>query len=219
MNELARLVTFYLGPLGFDQSYRIVDREGNPWFVVMDIAAILEIKDYRHTIGTFPENWKSYVVCDVYSIHGTSAKSRARKTQKVLIINEAGLLRFITRSNKPIARQLQDKIFEEVLPAYRKHGINWAALPKVWNYRGQMLNYAEWRAKKEEWYFKRFPDADYDDFLRSLPRYPPEYPPKKQAPEDTTRPPEAPQEAKPAQDTEKGENPGIGPNPKNGETG
>jgi transcriptional regulator with XRE-family HTH domain len=32
-------------------------------------------------------------------------------------------------------------------------------------------------------------------------------------------PPEAPQEDKPAQDTEKGENPGIGPNPKNGETG
>jgi transcriptional regulator with XRE-family HTH domain len=39
------------------------------------------------------------------------------------------------------------------------------------------------------------------------------------APESATRPPEAPLEAKPAQDTEKGESPGIGPNPKNGETG
>jgi transcriptional regulator with XRE-family HTH domain len=39
------------------------------------------------------------------------------------------------------------------------------------------------------------------------------------APGGTTRPLEAPQEAKPAQDTEKGESPGIGPNPKNGETG
>jgi hypothetical protein len=31
-------------------------------------------------------------------------------------------------------------------------------------------------AKKEEAYFKRFPDKDYDDFLRTLPPYPPDYP-------------------------------------------
>jgi transcriptional regulator with XRE-family HTH domain len=41
----------------------------------------------------------------------------------------------------------------------------------------------------------------------------------KQAPGGTTQPVEDPQEAKPALDTEKGEGPGIGPNPKNGETG
>jgi transcriptional regulator with XRE-family HTH domain len=39
------------------------------------------------------------------------------------------------------------------------------------------------------------------------------------APGSATRPPEAPQDDKPAQGTEKGESPGIGPNPKNGETG
>jgi transcriptional regulator with XRE-family HTH domain len=39
------------------------------------------------------------------------------------------------------------------------------------------------------------------------------------APGGATRPPETPQEAKPAPDTEKGESPGIGPSPKNGETG
>jgi hypothetical protein len=87
-------------------------------------------------------------------------------------------MRLITRSDKPVARELQNKIFEEIFPAYRKHGLNWAALPPIWNYRGQMLNYPEWRAKKEEAYFKRFPDADYDDFLRSLPVCPPPVPKK-----------------------------------------
>jgi hypothetical protein len=36
-----------------------------------------------------------------------------------------------------------------------------------------MLNYAEFRAKKEEAYFKRFPDASLEDFLRTLPDIPP----------------------------------------------
>jgi hypothetical protein len=36
-----------------------------------------------------------------------------------------------------------------------------------------MLNYPEWRAKKEAAYFKRFPDASPDDFLRTLPDIPP----------------------------------------------
>jgi prophage antirepressor-like protein len=65
-------------------------------------------------------------------------------------------------------QEFKEKLITEILPAYRKHGINWAALPKVWPHRGQMLNYPEWRAKKEEACFKRFPDASFEDFLASL---------------------------------------------------
>jgi prophage antirepressor-like protein len=172
MNELARFVSF---SFGFTQNYRIVDRAGNPWFVVKDICRILEISYYRQTISRFPAEWKDYIICAVTSSDGTY-KNRARKTQKVLIINEASLYRLITRSDKPVARELQDKIFGEILPAYRKHGINWASLPKIWCFRGQMYNYPEWRAKKEEAYSQRFPDASLDDFLRTLPLYSPETP-------------------------------------------
>jgi prophage antirepressor-like protein len=173
MNELARLVSFHLG---YTQNFRIVDRDGNLWFVAKDICRILGIRYYRQTITRFPAEWKNYIICAVTSSDGTSAKPQARKTQKVLIINGAGLMRLITRSDKPVARELQDKIFREIFPAYRKHGLNWAALPKVWYFRGEMLNHAEWMAKKEAWYFKRFPDATYDDFLRSLPSIPPPVP-------------------------------------------
>jgi hypothetical protein len=119
---------------------------------------------------------KNYPKDEVFTITICYSEGSRKRAHKVLIINEKALYRLITRSSKPIARQLQDKIFGEILPAYRKHGINWAALPKVWYYRGQMLNYPEWRAKKEAAYFKRFPDKDYDDFLRTLPPYPPDYP-------------------------------------------
>jgi prophage antirepressor-like protein len=169
MNELARLVSFsFWFADGFPQHYHIVDRDGNPWFVGGDMAAILGIRKDGHTFKNFPENEKAYIICERYLIPGTSAKPRARKTQKVLVINEAGLLRLITRSDKPIARQLQDKIFSEIIPAYRKQGINWAALPRTWPYRGQMLNFAEWRAKKQEAYFKRHPDASMEDFEKSM---------------------------------------------------
>jgi prophage antirepressor-like protein len=169
MNELAQFVNF---SLGLTQNYRIVDRDGNPWFVLRDICRILGIKNPADAVKKFPENEKSFTIEIYYSEDGR------KRAHKVLIINEKALYRLITRSSKPIARQLQDKIFGEILPAYRKHGINWASLPKVWNYRGQLLNHAEWMAKKEAAYFQRFPDADYDDFLRSLPVYPPDYPPK-----------------------------------------
>jgi prophage antirepressor-like protein len=180
MNDLARLVRF---SFGLTQDYHIVDRAGNPWFVLKDFCKILGIKNPSDTIKDFPEDWKSIIVL-IYS--GENGK---KIPHKILLINEAGLYRLITRSDKPVARELQAIIFEEILPTYRKHGINWAAMPKIWNYRGQMLNYPEWRAKKEEAYFKRFPDKDYADFLRSLPACPPL--PQKQAPGGTTRPLEA----------------------------
>jgi prophage antirepressor-like protein len=162
MNELARFVSF---SLGFTQNYRIVDRDGNPWFAVKDAGKILGIKNYRDAIRGFPENEKGVVLTDTPG-----------GQQKISIINEQGLFRLILKSRKPVAQAFKEKLITEILPAYRKYGINWASLSKVWNYRGQMLNYPEWRAKKEEAYFKRFPDKDYDDFLRTLPPYPPDYP-------------------------------------------
>jgi prophage antirepressor-like protein len=178
MNELTRLVSFSFGLM---QNYRIIDRNGKPWFAAKDVEKILEIKNARQIIAKFPDNEKSYVICDVCTTYTTSGKSRARKTQRLLIINEEGVFRLILASRKPVAQAFKEKLITEILPAYRKHGINWASLGKVWYYRGEMLNYAEWRAKKEAAYFKRYPDADFEDFLRSLPDSPP-VPPEKAKP-------------------------------------
>jgi prophage antirepressor-like protein len=154
MNELARLVCF---SFGFTQDYHIVDRDGNPWFVAKDAGKILEIKNYRHAIRDFPENEKGVVLTDTPG-----------GPQKTSIINEQAVFRLILKSRKPVAQAFKEKLATEILPACRKHGVNWASLPKIWRYRGQMLNYAEWRAKKEAAYMRKHLDATFEEFLASL---------------------------------------------------
>jgi prophage antirepressor-like protein len=164
MNDLVGAAVF---SFGFTQNYRIVDRKGNPWFVAMDAVTILEIKKSGHIFDDFPPNESEW-----YSIPLRS-KNGVIQNRKIRIINEEGLFRLILKSRKPVAQVFKEKLITEILPAYRKHGIHWASLPKIWYHRGEMLNYAEWRAKKEAEYFKRFPDADLEDFMRSLPVCPP----------------------------------------------
>ena len=130
MNELARLVPFIFNA----QACRITDKDGNPWFLAKDVAKVLEIRNYREMIRHYPENEKSHVICavsstdityrrcDVSSKHLTSAecgvgstdttfsKSRARRTQKYLIINEAGVMRLILKSRKPNAWEFKERI-------------------------------------------------------------------------------------------------------------
>jgi len=176
MNELARLVPFIFT----GQACRITDREGNPWFAAKDVAEILDISSYRRTIATFPVEEKAYVTCavfskhgtsagcDVYSIYGTSAKSRARKTQKLLIISEAGVMRLILKSRKKNAWEFKERIIK-VVSYFRKHGVNWAVLSRNWVYGGKELTWTEYVNRKSENYLKRHPDATFEDFLATLP--------------------------------------------------
>jgi hypothetical protein len=170
MNDLARMV-----PMPLDSGppfYRVMDRNGQPWWVVKDICAILGIKNPSDAVKKFPPEWVDSIVCDIDLIYITYAKPRARKTQRVLIVNYSGAIRLISRSRKPEGKQLREAL-EKFQAAVFEQGFNRACLPKTWYYRGQMLNHAEWLAKKEEAYFKRFPNADFDDFLRTLPVLPP----------------------------------------------
>jgi prophage antirepressor-like protein len=166
------------------QICNIMGKDGRPWFVAKDVAKILDISSYRRTIATFPKNEKSYVVCavsstdityrrcditstdttcDVYSIYGTCGKSRARKTQKLLIINESGVLRLIQNSRKEKAKEFKEHIIK-FLSDCLKHNLNWAVLPRTWTFRGKEYTWAEWVNLKRDWYFKRFPYATQEQF-------------------------------------------------------
>jgi len=177
MNELAKLV-----PLLFDvESFRITDRNGEPWFLAKDACEILEIKKVGRTFKEFPDEEKAYIICggvsntttycrcDGASTDTTSGKSRRRKTQKYLIINESGLMRLILKSRKKNAWEFKERIIKLVADC-RKKGINRAILAKTWSYGGEEeLTHTEWRAKREKAYFRRYPNASWEDFLRSLP--------------------------------------------------
>ena len=166
MNELARLVPFIFNA----QSCHIMDKNGNPWFAAKDVAEILDIKqNYRNLISTFPPDEKDHVICAVFSKHGTSPKSRARKTQRILIINEAGVMRLILKSRKPNAWEFKERI-TKVVSYFRTQGINRAALPRSYSWgKEKELTWTEYFNRRQESYFRRNPDADYDDFLASMP--------------------------------------------------
>ena len=195
MNELAKITPFLLEGR---QYCEIVDNKGDPWFVARDVFNVLGIKRIGHVLDNFPENEKAYVICEVHSKHltsavyskhltsdvgstdgtyrrcditskhGTSGKSRARKTQKILIINESGVMRLILKSRKENAWVFKERIIKLVAD-HRKHGLNWAALPRILTYRGKEYTWAEWVNKQRESYFKRFPDASEEQFLATLP--------------------------------------------------
>ena len=175
MNELAKIAHFY-----FERNpntIRIIEKGNSRWFVAADVCDFLEIKKSGHTFDDFPSNECEWYIIPltssetkgVYNIPPTSVKSRARKTQKMRIVNEAGLYRLIFKSRKPEAKRFQTWVFNEVLPPIRKYGFYRAAQPKIWPYRGKEYTWAEYVNICQKAYFKRFHDATEEQFLATLP--------------------------------------------------
>jgi prophage antirepressor-like protein len=59
MNDLTRFVAL---PFESLQTYRVVDKDGNPWFVVKDICEILEIKQPARAVKDFPKEECTIVI-------------------------------------------------------------------------------------------------------------------------------------------------------------
>lgn len=96
-----------------NSSVRIQVINGEPWFCLKDVCNILTIENSRRVAA---EILSQDGVRKTYIIDSLSRK------QEAAFINEPNLYRVIFRSNKPEARQFQDWVFNEVLPAIRKTG-------------------------------------------------------------------------------------------------
>jgi prophage antirepressor-like protein len=94
------------------QAVRIVQRDGEPWFVAADVADVLGYGGgARNAIVRIPERMKG--VEDVNTPGGI---------QKMTVISESGAYRLVMRSNLPTAEAFQDWLAEDVIPAIRKTG-------------------------------------------------------------------------------------------------
>jgi len=82
-----------------DFSIRVIEIQGEPWFVGKDIAEALGYSDTVNAI-----------------------KLTKGGMQKVRLINEPDLFRLIVNSQLPAAEQFEKWVFEEVLPTIRKTG-------------------------------------------------------------------------------------------------
>lgn len=97
-------------------SVRVVGRDGEPWFVAVDVCRALEISNVSDALKRLDDDEKM----TLGSTEGHSGKRGG--AQSTNIVNEPGLYALVLGSRKPEARQFKRWITHEVIPSIRKHG-------------------------------------------------------------------------------------------------
>lgn len=91
---------------------RLIERDGEPWFVGKDVAEVLAYADTNKAIAMH--------VDDEDKLNDKTALSLGQRGG--WFINESGLYSLVIRSNLPTAKQFKRWVTSEVLPSIRKHG-------------------------------------------------------------------------------------------------
>ena len=92
-------------------SVRVVNVNGEPWFVAKDVADVLGYRMASDMCRRLDEDEK-----------GTQKTRTPGGEQEVTVINESGLYNAVLGSSKPEAKAFKKWVTSEVLPAIRKHG-------------------------------------------------------------------------------------------------
>ena len=102
-----------LMPLAFNDSLVRVrkDEQGNPWFIVKDVCAVLDLSNVTVATSSLDEDERGSVILNTLG-----------GEQEMLTVSESGLYSLIFRSRKPEARAFRRWVTGEVLPALRKTG-------------------------------------------------------------------------------------------------
>lgn len=90
---------------------RILDREGEPWWVLSEVCAVLEIENPRNVAARLGEDEKGVQTMDTLG-----------GPQEMLIVSEPGLYKLIQTSRKPTAKRFDRWVRHVVLPEIRKTG-------------------------------------------------------------------------------------------------
>jgi prophage antirepressor-like protein len=104
MNEIVKLYK--------DNPVRIVEKDGEPWFVAKDVCSVLGIRNNRDALATLAVDERDDVGI-------TDAIGRKQETT---IVSEPGLYRLVFKSRKKEAESFKRWVCHEVLPAIRKTG-------------------------------------------------------------------------------------------------
>lgn len=103
---------------------RVLNIDGEPWFVAKDVCEVLSIKNHNDAISTLDDDEKG-IAC----IYPLSKSKRGGGLQKTKIINESGLYTLIFQSRKPFAKAFRKWVTSVVLPTIRKTGCYKVAYP------------------------------------------------------------------------------------------
>lgn len=91
---------------------RVVERDGEPWFVAADICGALDIANSRDALTRIDEDEKGVALTDTLG-----------GAQEVAVVNEPGLYSLVLGSRKSEARAFKRWITHDVIPAIRKTGM------------------------------------------------------------------------------------------------
>lgn len=94
------------------QEVRVLNIDGNPWFVGKDVAKILGYKKPRNALATHVDSEDKILSL----IQSNDSNYKAKTT----LINESGLYSLIFKSKLPNAKRVREWIEQEVLPSLRK---------------------------------------------------------------------------------------------------
>jgi prophage antirepressor-like protein len=99
-------------PFDFEgQAVRVIDRDGEPWFVLADVCRVLEVGNPSMAATRLDGDER-----------GISTVETPSGNQEMVVINESGLYSLILTSRKPAARRFKKWITAEVLPTLRRTG-------------------------------------------------------------------------------------------------
>lgn len=96
---------------------RVVQIEGEPWWVAKDVCEVLGIDKHRDALARLDDDERGSLLVDTPG-----------GKQEVGAINESGLYALILRSRKPEAKAFKRWITHEVIPTIRKTG-SYSAAP------------------------------------------------------------------------------------------
>lgn len=91
---------------------RVVERDGEPWFVAVDICGALDIANSRDALTRIDEDEKGVALTDTLG-----------GAQEVAVVNEPGLYSLVLGSRKSEAKAFKRWITHDVIPAIRKTGM------------------------------------------------------------------------------------------------
>lgn len=100
-------------PLLFEGEHlvRVIDQNGEPWFVGNDVCRCLGLKNPRTSLALLDEDEKG-----VHSIDTLGG------LQEVIVVSEAGVYRLVFGSRRPEAECFKRWLAHDVIPAIRKNG-------------------------------------------------------------------------------------------------
>lgn len=104
---MSAIVPFQFG----DQPVRVIEREGQHWFSLNDVCAVLEIANPRDAATRLDDDEKDVVITDTLG-----------GRQEATVIDESGLYKLALRSRKASAKRFSKWVTREVLPAIRATG-------------------------------------------------------------------------------------------------